>query len=51
MKDMLINKEVFTHMLSLDLNVGYYCIELSPVTKHLCTILIPWGSMSAKNYL
>ena len=31
-----------TYASSLDLNVGYYHIKLSPGAKHLCTILIPW---------
>jgi hypothetical protein len=25
------------------LNMGYYHIELSPNSKHLCTIVLPWG--------
>ena len=28
---------------SLDLNMGYYHIELSPNSKKLCTIVLPWG--------
>ena len=28
---------------SLDLNTGYYHIELSPQSKQLCTIVLSWG--------
>ena len=42
-QDMLLNLEDFTHASSLDLNMGYYHIELSPGTKQLCTILLLWG--------
>ena len=28
---------------SLDLNMGYYHIELTPFSKRLCTIVLPWG--------
>jgi transposase InsO family protein len=28
---------------SLDLNMGYYHIELSPNSSELCTIVLPWG--------
>jgi hypothetical protein len=27
----------------LDLNIGYYHIELSAQTKKLCTTVLPWG--------
>ena len=29
--------------MSLDLNMGYYHIELMPFSKRLCTIVMPWG--------
>ena len=29
--------------MSLDLNMGYYHIELTPFSKRLCTIVTPWG--------
>ena len=42
-QDMLLRLEGFTHASSLDLNMGYYHIELSPSAKQLCTIVLPWG--------
>ena len=42
-QDMLLRLEGFTHASSLDLNMGYYHIELSPSAKKLCTIVLPWG--------
>lgn len=35
--------EGFQWATSLDLNMGYYHIELSPHSKKLCTIVMPWG--------
>ena len=29
--------------MSLDLNMGYYHIELDPESSTLCTIVLPWG--------
>jgi RNase H-like domain found in reverse transcriptase/Reverse transcriptase (RNA-dependent DNA polymerase) len=31
------------HATSLDLNMGYYHIALSPQARHLCTIVLPFG--------
>ena len=28
---------------ALDLNMGYYHIELTPNSKKMCTIVLPWG--------
>ena len=39
----MLNKEGFTHVPSLDLNMRYYHIELSPGAKNICTIILPWG--------
>jgi hypothetical protein len=33
----------FTYATSLDLNMGYYTIRLSPESSRLCTIVLPWG--------
>ena len=42
-QDMLLNLEVFTYASSLDSNMGYYHIELSPLAKQIYTIVLPWG--------
>jgi hypothetical protein len=42
-QDMLLKLEGFKYATSLDLNMGYYHIELSPHSKQLCTIVLPWG--------
>jgi hypothetical protein len=42
-QDMLLNLEGFKYTTSLDLNMGYYHIKLSPDSKKLCTIILPFG--------
>ena len=42
-EDLLLKLEGFQHATSLDLNMGYYHIELMPFSKRLCTIVTPWG--------
>mgnify|MGYP005753024869 CR=1 FL=1 len=42
-QDLLSNLEGFQYATSLDLNMGYYHIELSPASKKLCTIVLPFG--------
>ena len=42
-QDLLLKLEGFQHAMSLDLNMGYYHIELTPFSKRLCTIVMPWG--------
>ena len=42
-QDMLLNLDGFKYATSLDLNMGYYHIELTPHSKQLCTIVLPWG--------
>ena len=42
-QDMLLKLEGFKYATSLDLNMGYYHIELHPESMHLCTIVLPWG--------
>jgi Reverse transcriptase (RNA-dependent DNA polymerase) len=39
----MLKLEGFQFATSLDLNMGYYHIELSPSSKRLCTIVLPWG--------
>lgn len=42
-QDLLLKLEGFQFATSLDLNMGYYHIELSNASKKLCTIVLPWG--------
>ena len=42
-QDMLLNLEGFMCATSLDLNMGYYHIELCPESKRLCTLVFPFG--------
>ena len=42
-QDLLLKLEGFQYGTSLDLNMGYYHIELTPNSKRLCTIVLPWG--------
>ena len=41
--DMLQKLEGFQYATSLDLNMGYYHILLTPYASSLCTIVLPWG--------
>ena len=50
-QEMLLKLEGFKYGTSLDLNMGYYHIELTPNSKRLCTIVLPWGNISTKDYL
>ena len=45
-QDLLLKLEDFQYATSLDLNMGYYHIELSPESKKLCTIVLPWENMN-----
>jgi Reverse transcriptase (RNA-dependent DNA polymerase) len=42
-QDLLLKLEGFQYARSLDLNMGYYYIELNPYAKQLCIIVLPWG--------
>jgi len=42
-QEMLLKLEGFQWATSLDLNMGYYHIELHPDSRALCTIVLPWG--------
>ena len=42
-QDMLLKLEGFQWATSLDLNMGYYHIKLDPLSRKLCTIVLPWG--------
>ena len=35
--------EGFTYTSALDLNMGYYTIQLDPDSQKICTIILPWG--------
>ena len=48
-QDLLLKIEGFQHAMSLDLNMGYYHIELMPFSKRLCTIIMPWGKYEYKH--
>ena len=42
-QDLLLKLEGFQYATSLDLNMGYYHIELTKMSKRLCTIVLPFG--------
>jgi hypothetical protein len=42
-QDLLLKLKGFQYAMTLDLNMGYYHIELSPFSKHLCTTITPIG--------
>ena len=48
-QDLLLKLEGFQYGTSLDLNMGYYHIELDLASKALCTIVIPWDNMNTKD--
>ncbi len=42
-QDLMLKLEGFQFATSLDLNMGYYHIELNPDAKKYCTIVLPFG--------
>ena len=42
-QDLLLKLEGFQYATLLDLNMGYYHIELDPESSRLCTIVLPCG--------
>ena len=42
-QDLLFKLEGFKCVTSLDLNMGYYHIELGPFSRKLCTVVLHWG--------
>ena len=42
-QDMLLSLEGFKYATSLDLNMGYYHIQLTPGSSQLCAVVFPWG--------
>ena len=49
-QNLMLKLKGFQYGMSLDLNMGYYHIELDPKAKELCTIVLPWGNTSSKDY-
>jgi len=47
-QDMLLKLQGFQYASSLDLNMGYYTIRLSPAASKLCTIVLPFGKYKYK---
>jgi Reverse transcriptase (RNA-dependent DNA polymerase) len=45
-QDILTSLNGFRYATSIDLNMGYYTIRLSPQAQKLCTIVFPWGKYS-----
>ena len=42
-QDLMLKLEGFQYASALDLNMGYYHIHLTPASRRLCTIVLPWG--------
>ena len=42
-QELMLLLEGFMFATSLDLNMGYYHIVLTPFSRNLCTIVLPWG--------
>ena len=42
-QDLLMNLEGFTYATSIDLNMGYYHVKLTPDSSRLCTIVTEFG--------
>ena len=42
-QDLLLKLEGFQYATSLEINMGYYHIKLTPMSKKLCTFVLPWG--------
>ena len=42
-QDLLLNLEGFTYATSIDLNMGYYHVKLTPDSSRLCTIVTEFG--------
>jgi hypothetical protein len=46
--ELMLKLEGFSFAMSLDLNMGYYTIRLTPHASQLCTIILPWGKYQYK---
>jgi hypothetical protein len=49
-QDLMLKLEGFQYATSLDLNMGYYHIELSADSKAYCMIVLPWGKYEYRVY-
>jgi len=47
----MLELECFQYGTSLDLNMGYYHIELNPISRKLCTIVLPWAKYEFQRLL
>ena len=47
----MLKAEGFKYGTSLDLNMGFYHIELDPKAKKLCTIVLLWRKYEYQDYL
>ena len=45
-QDLLQSLAGFQWVSAIDLNMGYYHIELDPTAQEICTIMFPWGKYS-----
>ncbi|MGH7955358.1 MAG: hypothetical protein ACREOZ_05300 [Gloeomargaritales cyanobacterium] len=43
LQDAVRRHESFSFLTKMDLNMGYYTLELDEETSKLCTIITPWG--------
>ena len=48
--DLLLKLEGFQYATSLDLNMGYYHIELDLLAQEMCTLVLPWGKYQYKRF-
>ena len=46
--EMLLKLEGFKYAMSLDLNMGYYHIQIIENTSNLCMVILPWGKYCYK---
>jgi hypothetical protein len=47
----MLKLEGFQYAMSLASNMGYYHIELTPFSKQLCTIILPFGKYEYQQLL
>ena len=47
--EILLKLEAFKYAMSLDLNMGYYHIQLGKNASNLCMIILSWGKYCYKH--